>query len=107
MPRQSNYAKKIQIGIDGLQAELFRIDTEITNLHTKREMTSRQISDYRDLLDVPRPAKKKAPKKAKTGPVLQCPHCGEIASKNEWPESEKNNGMLRCPKCQAEIKGPD
>ena len=93
MPRQSNYAKKIQVGIDGLQAELFRIDTEITNLHTKREMTSRQISDYRDLLDIPRPAKKKAAKKTKESkPCHQCPDCGEIT----------DGGI--CPKCGKEKK---
>ena len=106
MPRKSDITKKIEAKLDKLVAELEETDRGLLDLNMKRDAISFQILDMRELLDVPKP-KKKAPKKAKTGPVLQCPHCGEIASKNEWPESEKNSGMLRCPKCQAEIKDPD
>ena len=107
MPRKSEITKKIEAKLDKLMAELEETDRGLLDLNVKREAISFQIQDMRELLTVPKPAKKKAAKKAKPFPVLQCPHCGEIADKSEWPESEKNNGMLRCPKCQAEIKDHD
>jgi len=93
MPRMSDTTRKILTKIDEMTDWIKDIDKQQCELTVDRERAIERIKEYRELLAVPKPAKKKAGPKAKESkPCHQCPDCGDI-----------NDGGI-CPKCGKERK---